>query len=256
MHSAASPEAYQQGQTRPQRAGLGMPIRPLRALRAFQRLMANKEDTAQVFEIMSALAGRSTPRGYWRLTRTAPDLAFEQAELARLFSDPRWLAGFAPGTVGAAYRDFMQSENLSAEGLADEQRRIEPGIDEGTVFAWYARRMRDIHDVWHVLTGYGRDALGEACVVSFSYAQTGSTGFAFIGLGAADRIARNTPGVPARRAVLEAYRNGRRAAWLPGERYEALFAEPLAAARARLNIRAPGVYQSVSEDVRGAIRLV
>ena len=34
-------------------------LQPLKALRAFRRLVRNKEDTAQVFEIMRALSGRS-----------------------------------------------------------------------------------------------------------------------------------------------------------------------------------------------------
>ena len=32
-------------------------VQPVRALRAFRRLVADKEDTRQVFEIMSAMAG-------------------------------------------------------------------------------------------------------------------------------------------------------------------------------------------------------
>jgi ubiquinone biosynthesis protein COQ4 len=35
-----------------------------------------------------------------------------------------------------------------------------------------------VHDIWHVLTGYRRDALGEACLVAFSYAQTRGLGWA------------------------------------------------------------------------------
>ena len=38
-------------------------MRPLTALRAFQKLIRDKEDTAQVFEIMRALTGRSDARG-------------------------------------------------------------------------------------------------------------------------------------------------------------------------------------------------
>lgn len=235
----------------------GRPLQPLRALRAFNRLVRDKEDTTQVFEIMEALTGRSIPWGLDRLLREpgGARLAYERVELAPLFDDDAWLARFGPGTVGAAYRDFMRGERLSAEGLARQSRQVRAEIEAPNLYAWYGRRLRDVHDVWHVLTGYGRDALGEACVVSFSHAQTHSLGFLFIGLGAAQEIRRENAAVPARLAVAEAWRNGRRAAWLPGLDYEALFAEPLEAARARLGILPPEVYRRTPAEVRAALKL-
>ena len=52
-------------------AGEALPyrIQPLKAFRALSRLLKNKEDTAQVFEIMRALSGRSVPNGYEQLLR-------------------------------------------------------------------------------------------------------------------------------------------------------------------------------------------
>lgn len=235
----------------------GRPLEPLKALRAFDRLMRDKEDTVQVFEIMRALAGRSDLKGYSRLICTpgGGEIAYARRELAPVLSDPDWLAQFGPGTVGEAYRRFMQDEDLSAEGLAMQSRMTEPSIDDPHVLAWYGRRLRDIHDVWHVLTGYGRDALGEACVVSFSYSQTGHKGFGFIGLAAAWEISREAPKVQAFSVVREAFRHGRRAGWLPAEDYETLFVEPLEAARRRLNIPSPKRYLAVPEEVRRGLKL-
>ena len=232
-------------------------LEPLRALRAFRRLIRNKEDTAQVFEIMRALSGRSIGRGYNRMLKTLEGgrQAFLREELAHKLDDPAWLARFGPGTVGAAYRDFREARGFTAEGLADEARKVAPLADAQHPVIWYSRRIRDVHDVWHVLTGYGTDALGEACVVSFSYAQTRNLGFAFIGWGAAREIQREAPSIPARRAVWQAYRNGRAARWLPGLDYEALFEQPLEAVRERLNIRPATIYQAVPGEVRAGLRL-
>ena len=47
-------------------------LQPLRAFKAVRRLIADKEDTAQVFEIMRALSGRSWPcrqQGHRRKSR-------------------------------------------------------------------------------------------------------------------------------------------------------------------------------------------
>jgi ubiquinone biosynthesis protein COQ4 len=236
---------------RPQR------LEPIKAFRAFRKLVRNKEDTAQVFEIMRALSGRSIGRGYNRLLKTMEGgrQAFLREELAHKLDDPVWLARFGPGTVGAAYREFREVRGFTAEGLADEARKVAPLVDAQHPVIWYSRRIRDIHDVWHVLTGYGTDALGEACVVSFSYAQTGNLGFAFIGWGAAREIQREVPSVPARRAVWQAWNNGRTARWLPGLDYEALFEQPLEVARARLNLRPASIYQSVPAEVRAELKL-
>ena len=236
---------------RPQR------LRPLTALRAFGRLIRNKEDTAQVFEIMRALSGRSLRRGYDRMLTTAEGgrQAFLAEELALKLDDPAWLAGFEPGTVGHAYRQFREARGFTAEGLADESRKIGEAVDAPHPVVWYTRRVRDIHDIWHVLTGYETDALGEACVVGFSYAQTGNLGFALIGWGAAREIHRENRAIPARRAVWQAWRHGRAARWLPGLDYEALFAQPLDHARGRLNIPPATAYHAVPVEARQALKL-
>ncbi|MDO8323142.1 MAG: Coq4 family protein, partial [Phenylobacterium sp.] len=87
------------------------------ALKALGRLLNDKEDTGQVFEIMRALNGTSTRDGYLKLLTTPQGgrIAYERPELADKLMDDAWLDGFAPGTVGAAYRDFVRTEQLSAE---------------------------------------------------------------------------------------------------------------------------------------------
>ncbi len=232
-------------------------LRPLAALKAFRRLIRDKEDTVQVFRIMQALSGRSVSRGYQRMLSTMEGgrQAFLREELAHKLDDPVWLARFGPGTVGAHYRAFRAARGFTADGLAEVEREVVPFIDAPHPVVWYSRRLRDIHDIWHVLTGYETDALGEACVVSFSYGQTRNLGFAFIGWGAAREIQREARSVPARRAVWQAWRNGKAARWLPGLDYEALFEQPLDAVRARLGIRPPTVYQSVPVEVRAGLKL-
>jgi ubiquinone biosynthesis protein COQ4 len=218
-------------------------------------LVADKDDTRQVFEIMNALSGRSTEWGYNRLLQT-PEWgaqAYRRVELAERLQNRAWLEQFAPGTVGAAYRDFIDAECFSAYGLADESRKVpDSEMEAAHTRAWYARRLRDIHDIWHVLTGYQADALGEACLVAFSLPQTRSAGFGLIASGIAVQFMRARTGYPCARAVFQAWRDGRRAAWLPGEDYERLFAEPLDAARRRLKIPTPSIYQCVPPSVRNA----
>lgn len=171
-------------------------------------------------------------------------MAYERVELAQRFSDRDWVATFAPGTVGAAYRDFLATTGYSADGLVEVSRLDADQIDVVHPYAWMGRRTRDVHDIWHVLTGYKADeTMGEACLVAFSYAQTRGLGWAFIAGGAALKSLFVTKNHLFAKAVLEGYRNGKRADWLLGEDYEALMDEPLDAARARLRIAEPLAYR-------------
>ena len=110
-----------------------------------------------------------------------------------------------------------------------------------------------MHDIWHVVTGYSRDALGEACLVAFSFAQTGGLGWALIALGAAAK-SRDAGPYPFAKAIWQGHRRGKAARWLLGEDYEALMNEPMAAARVRLGLTPANVYESIPAEVRfGAI---
>ena len=221
-----------------------------RALGALARLLADNEDTARVFEIMRALNGPVAQRNYERLLATAEGgrIAYEHVELARRLMDEVWLDGLPDGSVGAAYRAFVRSQQLSADGLVKVSQEGLAKVDEPHPHAWMARRTRDVHDIWHVLAGYGRDALGEACLVAFSYAQTKGLGWAVIALGAAFRGRGRRQ--PYKRAILQGYLRGRRAGWLLGEAHEPLLGEPLEAARGRLGLTPPTVYEAIPPDQR------
>jgi len=214
------------------------------ALTAVKRLMAQPGDTAQVFRIMRALNADTPKRGYERLLRAAEGgrIAYERVELAEWLSDPAWVARFPEGSVGAAYAAFLRRTGYSAQGLAAVSRADRPK-EEAHPFAWFGRRTRDVHDIWHVLTGYrADDPLGEACLVAFSYAQTKGLGWALIAVGSALTGLRHPQGRAAARAIWEGYQLGRQAKWLLGEDYEKLLAEPIATARARLQLGRPERY--------------
>jgi ubiquinone biosynthesis protein COQ4 len=219
------------------------------ALKALRRLLTDKEDTGQAFEIMRALNGDSNARNYARLLTTAEGgrIAYERVELAPRLMDDAWLDRLAAGTVGAAYRDFIRSENLSAEGLAEVSRRGQGPVDQPHPLAWFGRRMRDSHDLWHILSGYHRDGLGEACLVAFSFAQTGGLGWGLIAVGAGLRTLR-AGGLKHARAIWQGYQRGKAARWLPGEDYLQLMSEPLETARGRLSITPPTIYQSIPAE--------
>jgi ubiquinone biosynthesis protein COQ4 len=216
------------------------------ALAALRRLLANGDDTEQVFKIMRALNGDVTQRNYRRLL-TLPNggaMAYRRVELAERLTDRAWIDSFAEGSVGAAYRSFLDSTGFSADGLVEVSMTEFSSTQFDHPYSWMGRRERDIHDLWHVITGYKADEhLGEACLVAFSYAQTGGLGWAFIGAGAALKSLRITGKTDFFKAVIEGYRRGKQAGWLHGEDYEILLNEPLDQVRRRLNIVEPVKYR-------------
>lgn len=220
------------------------------AFSALRRLLSDANDTAQVFRIMRALNAGTAQAGYERLLRTEDGgrIAYRRTELAERLSDPAFIGGLPEGSVGAAYAAFLRNTGYSAKGLAAVSRTDDAARDAEHPYAWFGRRIRDTHDIWHILTGYrADDPLGEACLVAFSYAQTGGLGWAFIALGGIFRALRTPGGRPAARAILEGYRIGRKAAWLPGEEYETLLREPLDDARNRLRITPPNAYDALKD---------
>src|SRR3546814_9506353 len=99
--------------------------------------------------------------------------------LPDLLDDHSWIDALPEGSVGHAYVTFMRREGLSAAVLVAESDKMgRPQFDDQV--QWYSNRLRDTHDLFHILTGYGRDALGEQCVLGFTYGQTGNYGNAFI----------------------------------------------------------------------------
>ncbi len=234
----------------------GLRLRPLKALRHFRNLIADKEDTAQVFYIIEALNGKALLRGFEDFERTEKGRLriAERRDLVPLLDDHAAISKFPAGSVGAAYLEFMQREGLSAAGLVEEFDRFSDGYPTyNDVLEWYGHRLRDTHDLMHVLTGYNRDALGEVCVLAFSHGQAPGLGVIFISYMGGREIKKIAPrGAPVMEAMHEGKRNGKLAQRVVLEDIMELLAEPLEAARARLGILPPTQYDEVHRIFRQA----
>ena len=228
-------------------------LHPIAAFRAMRALTRNREDTRQVFLLNDALRGKTTLRQFarFRQSETGKAVLAERRRLLDRLSDRAALSALPAGTLGRAYYDFMAAENLSAGGLV-EASNFEEALPPGEDMTLFRERSREMHDLLHIVTGYGRDPLGESCLVAFSFAQTGLKGFAVIALVSAHRIARACPRQPVRRMVLEGYRHGKRAGWLVGADWESLLAEPVEAIRARYGIAPPTYYPTVLAAIRAS----
>jgi ubiquinone biosynthesis protein COQ4 len=222
-------------------------FRPLKAWSHMQKLIADKEDTEQVFHIIEALNGNSFEKNFWAFAAKpeGQKLLKEKPYLPPILGDHSWIRELPEGTVGRAYIEFMEREGLSAQGLVDESEKFRSKAREyEDDMMWYGNRLRDTHDLFHVLSGYNRDALGEASLLAFTYSQQPGLGVIFIAYMGCRTIAKHAP---KNARVMDCFREGKRNGAAAQKIIEqdiiALMHEPLEAARARLGIAKPIIYR-------------
>ncbi|WP_284125293.1 Coq4 family protein [Parerythrobacter aestuarii] len=222
-------------------------FRPFKAFHHFSKLVKDKEDTEQVFHIIDALKTRKSVRQMEEFLATdeAKILLERDEELPKLLDDHARWSQCPPNSLARHYIDFMEREQLTAAGLVAESYKFKPKEERlPDLYEWYIERLRDTHDLFHVLTGYGRDPLGEMCLLGFSYEQNHSPGVLFITLMAA-RQNKKESGLkePVDAAVREGRRLGREAQKIAHSDLLSMMSEDIGDVRTRLNIGTPVAYR-------------
>jgi ubiquinone biosynthesis protein COQ4 len=218
---------------------------PRRALRAARTLAADPDDLPQVFTIIESLSGNTLHRIWKRLTKTEDGrrILAERPDLVTMLEDRAALARLPEGSLGRAYLAFVEREKISPAGIREAgMKGMTNEIPLSDPYDYVHARMRDAHDLWHAAVGYHGDVLGETALLAFTFAQTQNPAIALIiGIGLLKTI-----GAPEARAVIiDGYRRGRAAAWLPSQEWEKLLFLPLSEVRRRLRLEAAPVYTQV-----------
>ncbi|MFM5907756.1 MAG: Coq4 family protein [Novosphingobium sp.] len=225
-----------------------------RAWKHFRELIRNKEDTTQVFQVFEALPWKGIYKEATAFLESAEGHALFMAEhyLPALLDDHEALRRMPAGSLAHAYCDFMESEGLSAQGLVDEYDKFRSDrVPLEDRFEWYFERMRDTHDLMHVLTGYGRDALGELCVLAFTYGQQPSPAHLFLGYAGGIEIrTRLKSKAPVLGAVREGQRLGKACPRLVEQPILDLLPLPIEEVRRRLRITPASKYAQCHAEWR------
>jgi ubiquinone biosynthesis protein COQ4 len=210
------------------------------ALSALVGLARDTSRTDHVFTIISALSGDTLERTYQAFRRTpyGQRLLRERPSLAARLADENWLLSMPEGSLGREYLKFMARSRITSDGLMAAQ---EAGVDPNAALevddarSYVADRLRDMHDLWHVLTEYGADDTGEIANLWFSVGQFGNPGMAFIAFFG---MIGGNPGLRFEwpRYCYRAYVRGRRAARLVSEPIEEMLDLPIDEVRRRLRI--------------------
>jgi len=215
------------------------PFRPLRALRLFLAVLRDPERTDLVYALFDAMGGDDGPAHVARL-RASPSgrrLLAEKPSLLERLGDER-LAGLPETTLGGAYARAMRARGFAPDGLLAYRSRSQGALLGGADERWLSERINVMHDLWHVLTGYGTDPLGEAALIAFSHAQIPSRSFPLLLLGAVAKGPKSWD-LAWPRYLWRAYRRGRRARLLTAAPLEALLERPLAELRRELRVGSP-----------------
>ena len=216
------------------------PVQWVRGWQALRSLLADPDRTDFVFELIQSLGGDSGEKLFQRFLRHPNGMALltERPPLLETLSNRERLLALPEDSLGFAYARFMRAAGIDAQGLVDAANAVPSERELDPHRRWFFDRLRDQHDLWHVLTGYGRDLAGEAAVLAFTHGHDGNRGIGAIVLTAAWRGPR-TLDCSWQRYLLRCWRRGRRAAPLPMQRWEELLPRPLEAVRRELRIEAP-----------------
>jgi len=179
-----------------------LPRRLAKAGRALAALARDPGQLDRVFEIGEALNAARIPERLDALEAT-PDgrrLLTERPVIDSKHVDFDALAQLPDGTLGREYVRFLRDNGITPDVF---QR---PDIDDDRV-AYVMQRIRQTHDLWHVLTGYTPDVGGEILLQAFTLAQLRSPSSAALVLVGFVRWGWRTPGFLGRLRV--AYRRGK-----------------------------------------------
>ena len=228
-----------------------MPIRRfLQRLRsAIDKVQQQRHDPEAVapavhsMDELALLLGRGdrTIVAKMRATAEGRRLLDERRDILAVVSDRDRLRALPEGSLGWTYCRFAEENGLFPEDLAEAVReaRVATGglVPEATPEVAYLHdRYRDLHDLWHVVTGYGTDMAGELAIVNFQATQVGYRAMTINAWIRLFTIAIQTGRLDILVTSICARARGRRAAYLLAVDWERLLPVPLEDVRRELAI--------------------
>jgi ubiquinone biosynthesis protein COQ4 len=199
------------------------------AARAIVRLCKDPEDTEQVFILGITLNVRKLPQLVTRFVSepSGLELLHERPSIDKRSVDFAHLRKLPADTLGGAYARFLEDNHLDPDLF-----QAPPGLPLPVAFI--AQRLRQTHDLWHVVAGFGTDVASEVALQAFTYGQIDTPSSAAITLFGLARIGWREPRLF--REVVKSFRRGRNAAFLPVVRWETMWETPLSEVRDRLGV--------------------
>ena len=183
----------------------GRPLAKMKVLfRAGKKLLDDPDDTRQVFLMGTILRGNNMRRAT-QFFQDDPEGAFLLRHRPAIDSnhvDYGALRAMPEDTLGGAYVRF-----LDERGLSPDIFQAPPGMPED--MGYVVQRMRQTHDLWHVVTGCRTDVPGEVELQAFYFGQLFAPLPFVLALFGLLKHSWKNPSIP--RRVIQGFWRGRRA---------------------------------------------
>ncbi|MFK7741516.1 MAG: Coq4 family protein [Planctomycetota bacterium] len=222
-------------------------IHYITTLRGVLGMLRNPEGTEAVFDIEDGLKDTRAAAGVVTKVLQSPEVAacMRQRYLAEPV-DIETLQRLPRGTLGAHFAHHIQEHGFDPDYY--RKLPVETDLD------WVMLRMRQTHDIWHVVTGIDTSRLGEIAVKAFELAQTWRPLAAVITSGGMMRYLLKDPDQlgDAMAHISHGYQLGRHAKPFLAQKWEQGWDVPLTEWRRRVGLPAdipkPGLFQPECEQ--------
>lgn len=206
-------------------------LQSLRMVASLATFLKNPGELNSVFGVVRSLQGSPLSTQMQRHLLANPRMAAlvesnwrpAPIDLARLSALPE-------GSLGRSYADQLQSQGLTPESLIDPSPISSPA-------QYITHRLRETHDIIHVLTGFGTDGPGELGLQAFNLAQVRSPlAVLLIFGGLLSSLQNDEPLEPLLRALARGFELGLAAPCLISHKLEEGWERPLSSWRQELKL--------------------
>jgi ubiquinone biosynthesis protein COQ4 len=147
---------------------ISLPKKNLEFLTAFKGLITLVKDpskTESVFDIVEAMRNTEASQLAVEYIKSKPGVSqIVQERYLTTTPDLDELMNYPQGSLGHEYASAMKEAGFDPEFY----RKIKVEDD----LSYILLRIRQSHDIWHTVTGFGTDSMGELGLQAFSLAQT------------------------------------------------------------------------------------
>ncbi len=195
-------------------------------------MLVSPEHTSSVFDIEDGLRHHEATQLAMEFVRDDPAMQslMEERYLSPL-PDTQRLLGYPKGSLGYCYAHHLDDRGFDP----DYYRKIDVKDDTDYVLM----RLRQTHDIWHVITGFDTDRIGEISLKAVELAQTRRPMAAVIAAGGVMRYLIKDPNELANvlQGISEGYQLGLKANLLLSQKWELEWEKPVSEWREELGVQ-------------------
>lgn len=202
----------------------------LSGLQGFMAFVQDPNNTESVFDIADAMGQTEAQAAAVSYLKSIPEVAqMIEARYIAPVPDMQELLKLPKDSLGYVYSSHMTEANFDPEFY----RKVVIQDD----FTYIVLRMRQTHDIWHTVTGFGVDVAGEIGLQAFQLAQNRSPLAVMLMAGAILHTIRANANLNQLMQVMDrGYRMGSQAKPFLAQKWEEAWEKPLTEWRSQLGI--------------------